>query len=181
MKMPPWNSSSWAPNKDMVNQIWLHVNTAWNLTQWALIQIHICLTKYDEKWATCCPQKSNLDLNVTITISYRRTFQCASKGTFQKRFSGIRPLRGGWGYPPFPLRKKTFFFSDWFSVKRGGGGYPLNGRIPLKRKWQRPLHVQFFNFLFVWKMSLVIESYWHSSEFQSSIFFCKSYFWSSVI
>ena len=32
------------------------------------------------------------------------------KGTFQKRFSGIRPLRGG-GYPPFPLRKKTFFFS----------------------------------------------------------------------
>ena len=22
------------------------------------------------------------------------------------------PLRGGWGYPPFPLRKKTFFFSD---------------------------------------------------------------------
>ena len=32
------------------------------------------------------------------------------KGTCQKRFSGIRPLRGG-GYPPFPLRKKTFFFS----------------------------------------------------------------------
>ena len=36
--------------------------------------------------------------------------QPARKGTFQKRFSGIRPLRGG-GYPPFPLRKKTFFFS----------------------------------------------------------------------
>ena len=33
------------------------------------------------------------------------------QGTCQKRFSGIRPLRGGWGYPPFPLRKKTFFFS----------------------------------------------------------------------
>ena len=33
------------------------------------------------------------------------------KGSFQKRFSGIRPLRGGRGYPPFPLRKKTFFFS----------------------------------------------------------------------
>ena len=49
------------------------------------------------------------------------------------------PLRGGGGYPPFPLRKKTFFFSDWFSVKGGGGGYPLNGRIPLKRKWQPPL------------------------------------------
>ena len=31
------------------------------------------------------------------------------KGTFHLRFSGIRPLRGG-GYPPFPLRKKTFFF-----------------------------------------------------------------------
>ena len=59
------------------------------------------------------------------------------KGTFHLRFSGIRPLRGG-GYPPFPLRKKTFFFSDWFSVKRGGG-YPLNGRIPLKRKWKVPL------------------------------------------
>ena len=33
-----------------------------------------------------------------------------TKGTYQKRFSGIRPLRGG-GYPPFSLRKKTFFFS----------------------------------------------------------------------
>ena len=33
------------------------------------------------------------------------------KGTFQKRFSGFCPLRGGWGYPPIPLRKKTFFFS----------------------------------------------------------------------
>ena len=46
------------------------------------------------------------------------------KGTYQKRFSGIRPLRGG-GYPPFPLRKKTFFFSHWFSVK-GGVGVPPN-------------------------------------------------------
>ena len=46
-------------------------------------------------------------------------------GTCQKRFSGIRPLRGGWGYPPFPLRKKTFFFSHWFSVK-GGVGVPPN-------------------------------------------------------
>ena len=34
-----------------------------------------------------------------------------SKGTCQKRFSGIRPLRGRGGYPPFLLRKKTFFFS----------------------------------------------------------------------
>ena len=32
------------------------------------------------------------------------------KGSCDLRFSGIRPLRGG-GYPPFPLRKKTFFFS----------------------------------------------------------------------
>ena len=55
------------------------------------------------------------------------------KGTFQKRFSGIRPLRGS--PPPTPLteneseKKKVFFLS-------GKGGYPppLNGRIPLKRK-----------------------------------------------
>ena len=32
------------------------------------------------------------------------------KGTCHLRFSGIRPLRGG-GSPPFPLRKKSFFFS----------------------------------------------------------------------
>ena len=32
------------------------------------------------------------------------------KGSCHLRFSGIRPLRGG-EYPPFPLRKKTFFFS----------------------------------------------------------------------
>ena len=30
------------------------------------------------------------------------------KGSYHLRFSGIRLLRGG-GYPPFPLRKKTFF------------------------------------------------------------------------
>ena len=46
------------------------------------------------------------------------------KGSCHLRFSGIRPLRGG-GYPPFPLRKKTFFFSHWFSVK-GGVGVPPN-------------------------------------------------------
>ena len=45
------------------------------------------------------------------------------KGSCHLRFSGIRPLRGG-GTPPFPLRKKTFFFSHWFSVK--GGGVPPN-------------------------------------------------------
>ena len=33
------------------------------------------------------------------------------KGRCHLRFSGIPPLRGGGG-PPFPLRKKTFFFSD---------------------------------------------------------------------
>ena len=46
----------------------------------------------------------------------------STKGGFQKRFSGIRPLRGG-GYPPIPLREKTFFFSPRFSVK-GRGGVP---------------------------------------------------------
>ena len=56
---------------------------------------------------------------------------------FPEKLSGLS-VKGG-GVPPFPLRKKTFFFSDWFSVKRGG--YPLNGRIPLKRKWQRPLYI----------------------------------------
>ena len=55
---------------------------------------------------------------------------CWCKGSFQKRFSGIRPLRGGRGYPPFPLRKKTFFFSHRFSVKGvRGGGTPLTDKI----------------------------------------------------
>ena len=35
------------------------------------------------------------------------------KGTCQKRFSGFCPLRGG-GYPPCPLRKKSFFFHTDF-------------------------------------------------------------------
>ena len=35
-------------------------------------------------------------------------FLSEPKGTCHLRFSGIRPLRGG-GYPPIPLRKKTFF------------------------------------------------------------------------
>ena len=30
-----------------------------------------------------------------------------SKGTCQKRFSGFFPLRGGGGYPPIPLGKKS--------------------------------------------------------------------------
>ena len=54
----------------------------------------------------------------------------SSKGTCQKRFSGFCPLRGGRGYPPFPLRKKSFFFSHWFSVQGvGGGGTPLTEKI----------------------------------------------------
>ena len=40
---------------------------------------------------------------------------------FPEKLSGLSVKEGG-GYPPFPLRKKTFFFSDWFSVKAGGGG-----------------------------------------------------------
>ena len=55
---------------------------------------------------------------------YSTPFKEGCKGTFQKRFSGFCPLRGGGGYPPIPLRKKTFFFSHWFSVK--GGGVPPN-------------------------------------------------------
>ena len=58
------------------------------------------------------------DINIFILLGL-------SKGSCHLRFSGIRPLRGGWGYPPFPLRKKTFFFSHWFSVK-GGVGVPPN-------------------------------------------------------
>ena len=53
-------------------------------------------------------------------------FRIVNKGRFQKRFSGIRPLRG---YPPLLLtenqseKKKVFFLS-------GKGGYPppLNGK-----------------------------------------------------
>ena len=47
------------------------------------------------------------------------------------------PLRGG-EYPPIPLRKKPFFFPTDFPLRGWGGGYPLNGRIPLKRFWQVP-------------------------------------------
>ena len=44
------------------------------------------------------------------------------KGTFQKRFSGFCPLRGGGGYPPFPLR---VFGQNGFPL--GGGGTPQFG------------------------------------------------------
>ena len=44
------------------------------------------------------------------------------KGSCQKRFSGFCPLRGG-GYPPCPLRKKTFFFHTDFPLR---GGVPPN-------------------------------------------------------
>ena len=43
------------------------------------------------------------------------------KGTCQKPFSGFCPLRGGWGYPPFPLR---VFGQDDFPLR--GGGVPPN-------------------------------------------------------
>merc|ERR1711963_976225 len=51
------------------------------------------------------------------------TTYAAYKGSFQKRFSGFCPLRGG-GYPPCPLRKKTFFFHTDFPLR--GGGVPPN-------------------------------------------------------
>ena len=56
------------------------------------------------------------------------TFLSQRKGTFQKRFRGFCPLRGG-GYPPIPLRKKTFFFHTDFPLRVGG--YPP---IPLRKK-----------------------------------------------
>ena len=43
-----------------------------------------------------------------------------AKGIFQKLLSGFFPLRGGWGYPPFPLR---VFGQDDFLL-RGEGGTP---------------------------------------------------------
>merc|ERR1712155_296660 len=44
---------------------------------------------------------------------------------FPEKLSGLS-VKGGGGYPPFPLREKTFFFSHRFSVKGvGGGGTPL--------------------------------------------------------
>ena len=69
----------------------------------------------------------------------------SSKGTFQKRFSGFCPLRGGWGYPPFPLR---VFGQDDFPL-RGGGGYPPIPlrKIPLKTCFlgQKALFFAFFH------------------------------------
>ena len=44
-------------------------------------------------------------------------------GNLSKTFKRNSSVKGG-GYPPFPLRKKTFFFSDGFSVKAGGGVPP---------------------------------------------------------
>ena len=51
------------------------------------------------------------DINITLPFFGMELFPLITKGSCHLRFSGIRPLRGGWGYPPFPLRKKTFFFS----------------------------------------------------------------------
>ena len=73
---------------------------------------------------------------------------CIVKGTCQKRFSGFCPLRGGWGYPPFPLR---VFGQDDFPL-RGGGGYPPIPlrKIPLKRRYFRsknPIFCLFYTFV----------------------------------
>ena len=38
---------------------------------------------------------------------------------FPEKLSGLS-VKGG-GEPPLSAKEKTFFFSDWFSVKRGGG------------------------------------------------------------
>ena len=47
---------------------------------------------------------------------------CSIIKKFPEKLSGLS-VKGG-GYPPFPLRKKTFFFSHRFSVKGVGGGVP---------------------------------------------------------
>ena len=39
------------------------------------------------------------------------------------------------GYPPFPPRKKTFFFSHWFSIKGGGAHWTSRGSYHLQPKW----------------------------------------------
>ena len=66
------------------------------------------------------------------------------KGTCQKRFSGFCPLRGGGGYPPFPLS----FFEHNDCPLRGEGPPPiLLRKIPLKTGFLGPktLFVAFFH------------------------------------
>ena len=45
------------------------------------------------------------------------------KGSFQKLLNGFFPLRGGGGYPPFPLR---VFGQYDFPLRGGRGGVPPN-------------------------------------------------------
>ena len=50
---------------------------------------------------------------------------------FPEKLSGLS-VKGG-GVPPLSAKeKKPSFFQTDFPLR--GGGYPLNGRIPLKRK-----------------------------------------------
>ena len=82
----------------------------------------------------CCPTLPLITIDPYILNTREplpqkgRSNQWCSKGTCQKRFSGIRPLRGV-GYP-LSAKEKTFFFPDDFPL-RGGWGYPP---IPLRKK-----------------------------------------------
>ena len=70
------------------------------------------------------PPQSARELDLSICqFVFLFVFGTVAKGSCHLRFSGIRPLRGG-GVPPFSAKEKNLLFSDWFSVKGGGGGTP---------------------------------------------------------
>ena len=50
---------------------------------------------------------------------------------FPEKLSGLS-VKGG-GVPPLSAKEKNLFFFRMI-FRKEGGGYPLNGRIPLKRK-----------------------------------------------
>ena len=67
--------------------------------------------KGGEKKSHFCPRKGRMRFPQGQELqSKSRIMRAQTKGTYQKRFSGIRPLRGG-GVPPFSAKEKNLLFS----------------------------------------------------------------------
>ena len=81
----------------------------YHCTRGSILDLNIIKHTSFWSWAIPSYQPSLLLFRWRATSSCFADIDRHCKGTFQKRFSGIRPLRGG-GVPPFSAKEKNLLF-----------------------------------------------------------------------
>ena len=76
-------------------------------------RMYLCLLSIDmgRRYCQCVTLMLTYSVPCFQAITFSTCYYHAALGKLSKTFQRNSSVKGG-GYPPFPLRKKTFFFSD---------------------------------------------------------------------